>query len=68
MASSCHVFFKPEKSLEEEVKRLKMCEDLFPSDLLFNKERFSSGDLWCLIKRGLVLVTWCLIKIGLVHY
>ena len=42
MASSCHVSFKPKKSIEEEVKRLKMCKDLLLSDLVFNKGRFSS--------------------------
>ena len=30
------------KSLEEKVKRLKMCKDLLLSDLVFNKGRFSS--------------------------
>ena len=42
MASSCHVSVKPKKSIEEEVRRLKMCKDLLLSDLVFNKERFSS--------------------------
>ena len=41
MASSCHVSVKPKKSIEE-VRRLKMCKDLLFSDLVFNKERFSS--------------------------
>ena len=42
LASSCHVSVKPEKSIEEEVRSLKMCKNLFLNDLLFNKERFSS--------------------------
>ena len=41
MASSCHVSVKPKKS-KEEVKRLKMRKDSLLSDLVFNKERFSS--------------------------
>ena len=34
MASSCHVSVKPKKSIEE-VRRLKMCKDLFLEN--FNK-------------------------------
>ena len=41
MASSCHVSVKPKKSIEE-VRRLKTCKDLLLSDLVFNKEGFSS--------------------------
>ena len=42
MASSCHVSVKPKKSIKERVRRLKMREDLLLSDLVFNKEEFSS--------------------------
>ena len=42
MASSGHASVRPKKSIEEEVKRLKMCKDLLFSDLVFSKERFSS--------------------------
>ena len=41
MASSCHVSVKPKKAIEEEVEKMKICKDLL-SDLVFNKERFSS--------------------------
>ena len=40
MPSSCHVSVKPKKSLEEEVKRFEMCNELLLSDLVFNKARF----------------------------
>ena len=42
MASSCHVSVKPKKSIEEEVRRIIMCNDLLLSDLVFNTEGFSS--------------------------
>ena len=42
MASSCHASVDPKRSIEEEVRRLKMCKDLLLNDRVFNKEIFSS--------------------------
>ena len=42
MASLCHVSVKPKKSIEKEVRRIKRFKDCLLSDLVFNKERFTS--------------------------
>ena len=42
MASLCHVSVKLKKTMEKEVRKLKMCEYLLLNDLAFNEERFSS--------------------------
>ena len=37
--SSCHVSVRPEKSIEEEVKRLKICKKLLSSGLVFYEKK-----------------------------
>ena len=40
VSSSCHVSIKPKKSIEKKIEKLKICKNLFLSDLGLNKKGF----------------------------